>query len=128
MDNVSLQQIINRILMLKCRYFSLFPFDYVPILPNETFAILITQPSNMQGEHWVMIANSRHEMLFADSLCRPSFLKQQYKQMMPGLQHSHPRVWGFYMIYAAFHLFKFQQEEITGVHDVSALSVFFFSM
>ena len=25
-------------------------------------------------------------------------------------------------IYAAFHLFKFRQEEITGVHDVNVLS------
>ena len=26
------------------------------------------------------------------------------------------------MIYAAFHLFKFGQDEITGVHDVNVLS------
>ena len=34
----------------------------------------------------------------------------------------HPSVCGFYTKYAAFHLFKFQQEEITGVHDVNVLS------
>ena len=33
----------------------------------------------------------------------------------------HPSVCGFYTIYAAFRLFKFQQEEITGVHDVNVL-------
>ena len=37
-------------------------------------------------------------------------------------KQDHPSVCGFYKIYAAFHLFKFQQEEITGIHDVKALS------
>ena len=123
MDNFALQQIINRIPLLKFRYLGSFPSDYVPTLDNDTFAIINTQPSNMQGEHWIMIANFRHEMFFADSLGRPSFLNNQhYKQMMPAPLQSHPSVCGFYAIYAAFHLFKFQQEEITGVHDVNVLS------
>ena len=42
--------------------------------------------------------------------------------MMPAPQQSHPSVCGFYTIYAAFHLFKFRQEEVTGVHDVNVLS------
>ena len=71
-----------------------------------------------------MIANFRHEFYFADSLVRKkySFLKQHYKQMMPAPPQSHPSKCGFYTIYAAFHLSKFRQEEITGVHDVSVLS------
>ena len=71
-----------------------------------------------------MIANSRQILIFADSLGRKnySFLKQQYEQMMPEPQQSYPSVCGFYTIYAAFHLFKFRQEEITGVHDVNVLS------
>ena len=78
----------------------------------------------MQGEHWIMIANFRHELYFADSLgCKGySFLKQHYKQMTPAPIQSHPSVCGFYTINAAFHLFKFRQEEITGVHDVNVLS------
>ena len=78
----------------------------------------------MQGEHWIMIANFRHGLYFADSLGSTgcSFLKQHYKQMMPEPLQSHPSVCGFYTIYAAFHLFKFQQEEIRGVHDVNVLS------
>ena len=101
------------------------PSDYVPTLDNDTFAIINTQPSNMQGEHWIMIANFRHELYFADSLgCKGySFLNNQhYKQMMPAPLQSHPSLCGFYTIYAAFHLFKFRQEEITGVHDVNVLS------
>ena len=125
MDKFVLQQIISRIPLLNFRYLGSFPSDYVPTLDNDTFDIINTQPSNMQREHWIMIANFRHELYFADSLgCKGySFLNsQQYKQMMPAPLESHPSVCGFYTIYAAFHLFKLQQEEITGVHDVNVLS------
>ena len=124
MDNFALQQIINRNPQLKFRYLVSFPSDYVPTLDNDTFAIINTQPSNIQCEHWIMIANFRHELYFADSLgCKGySFLNQDYKQMMPAPLQSHPSLCGFYTIYAAFHLFKFRQEEITGVHDVNVLS------
>ena len=78
----------------------------------------------MQGEHWIMIANSRQKLYFADSLGRKkySFIKQQYEQMKPEPLRSDPSVCGFCTIYAAFHLFKMRQEEITGVHDVNVLS------
>ena len=123
-DNVSLQQIIHRIPLLKYRHRVSFPSHYVPTLDNNTFAITKTQPSNMQGEHWIMIANSRQKLYFADSLGRKkySFLKQHYEQMMPEPLQSHPSVCGFCTIYAVFHLFKFRQEEITGVHAVNLLS------
>ena len=125
MDNFALQQIINRIPLLKFRYLDLFPSDYVPTLDNDIFAIIKTQPSNMKGEHWIMIAKFRHKLYFADSLgCKGySFLNNQnYKQMMPAPLQSHPSVCGFYTIYADFHLFNFRQEEITGFHDVIVLS------
>ena len=123
MDDVSLQQIINRIPLLKYRHRGSFPSEYVPILDNATFVIIDTQPSNMQDEHWIMIANLRQILYFADSLVRKkySFLMQLYDQMMPEPLHSHPSVWGFYTIYAAFHLFNFRQEEIRRVHDVKVL-------
>ena len=78
----------------------------------------------MEGEHWLTIANCRRKLYFADSLGRKknSFLKQQYEQMMPEPLQSHPSVCGFYTVYAAFHVFKFRQEEIAGVHDVNVLS------
>ena len=124
MDNFALQQIISRIPLIKFRYLGSFPSDHVATLDNDTFAIINTQPSSMQGEHWIMIANFIHELYFADSLGRKgySFLKQRYKQMMPAPLQSHPKVCGFYTKHAAFCLFKFQQKEITGVHDVNVLS------
>ena len=48
MDIFALQQIINRIPLLKFRYLGSFPSDFVPILDNDTFAIINTEPSNMQ--------------------------------------------------------------------------------
>ena len=125
MDSFTLQQIINLIPLLKFRYPGLFPSDCVPNLDNDTFAINNTQPSNVQVEHWIMIANFRREFYFADSLGSKGysfFNNQHYKQMMPAPLQSHSNVCGFHTIYAAFHLFKFRQEEIKGVHDVFVLS------
>ena len=124
MYSFALEHIINRTL-LKFRYIGSFPLDYVPTLDNDNFAIINRQPSNMEGEHWIMIANFQHKLYFADSLgCKGyNFLNNHhYKQMMPVPLQSHPSVCGFYAIYAAFHLFKFRQEEIKGVHDVNVLS------
>ena len=125
MDNFALQQIISPIFLLNFWYLGSFPSGYVPTLDNDTFAIINTQPSNMQYEHWIMIANFRYELHFAHSLgCKGySFLKQYYKQMIAAPLQSHPSQGGFYTIHAAFHLFKFQQEERTGVHDVNVLSL-----
>ena len=85
MDYVSLHQIINRIPPLKYRYLVSFPSDYVPTLDNDTFAPINTQPSNMQGAQWIMIAKFCQKLYFADFLGRKkySFLKQHYEQMMP---------------------------------------------
>ena len=125
MDIFALQQIINRIPLLHFRYLGSFPSDYAPTLDNDTSAIINTQPSNMQGEHWIIIAKFRHELYFADTLgCKGySFLNNQhYKQMMPAPLQSHPSVCGLYTKYVAFHLFKFRHEEITRVHDINVLS------
>ena len=73
-----------------------------------------------------MIAKFHHELYFAHSLALSinnyPFLKQNYRQMVQTRLQDHPSVCGFYTIYAALYLFKFQQEEITGVRDVNVLS------
>ena len=126
MYNFVLQQIINLILLLKFRCLGSFLSYYLPTLDNDTFAIISTQPSNMQGEHWIMFANFRQDLYFADSLgCkRYRFLNnkhQHYKQVIPASLQCHPSVCGFHTVFAAFHLLKFRQEEITGDHDVYVL-------
>ena len=100
MDNFALQKIINRIPLLKFRCLGSFPSDLIPTLDNDTFTIINTQPSNMQGEHWIMIANFRHELYFADYLgCKVySFLKQHSKQMMP-TPYSLPQVYAAFIQY-----------------------------
>ena len=125
LDNFAPQQIFDRIPLLKFRYLGSFPSGYLPTLDNDTFAIINTQPSNIRGEFWIVIANFRHELYFADSLgCEgySFFNNQHYKQMMPARLESHSSVCGFYTKYAAFHLLKFRQEEIAGVHDINVLS------
>ena len=79
------------------------------------------QPSNMQEEHWIMIANSCQKRCFANFLGHKTyrFLKQHYQQVMPEPLQSHPSVCGFYTTYAIFHLFKFRQEENTGISNVN---------
>ena len=82
-----MQQIINRIPLLKIRYLGSFPSDNVPTLDNDT--IINKQPSNMQGEHWIMIAIFRHDFCFADSLERKgcSFLNNNNQQTSIWCQH-----------------------------------------
>ena len=79
-----------------------------------------------------MIAKFHHELNFADSLGLSinnyPFLKQNYSQTIRTRLQDSPNVCGFYTIYAAFQLFKFQQEELTGVHDVNVLSFISISM
>ena len=81
MDNLSPQQVINCIPLLKYLYFVSILSDYVPILPYENFAVIIAQRSNMQGEFWLMGANSRNQLFFAEFFGgqRYSFLKHQFK-------------------------------------------------
>ena len=108
-DNVSHQQTIICIPRLKYRYLGSSPSNKLPTLDDKTFAIIHMQHNFMQGEHWIMIANSLGREKY-------SFLKKHYKQMMPQPLQPHPSVCGFYTIYVAFHLFEFRHEEITGGH------------
>ena len=124
MDNVAFRQIINRIPISKYRYIGSTPCDYVLTHRNDTFAIINTQPSNMQDEHWIMTAKLRHQLYFADFLVRKdyNFLRKNYKRMIPERLQLHQGLCRFYTIYAAFLLFKFGEEKITGVHDLNVLS------
>ena len=128
-DNTSLKQIVNRILLLKYRYIGSYPSDFFPNLSNDTFAIINTQASNTSGKHWILIAKFHHELYFADSLGvsinNYPFLQQNYSLMVRTRLQNHLSECNFYTIHtihAAFHLFKFQQEEITGVHIVNVRS------
>ena len=123
-DNVFRQQKTDCIPQLKYRYFGLFSSDYAPTIDSDAFAKMNSQPSNMQGEHWIMVANSGHKLYFLYSLgCKKlSFFKLQSKQMMLGSVQSQPSVSGFNTIFAAFIFFELQRK-ITGVHDVNIFSI-----
>ena len=119
--NIFLQQTINRLLSLKYQFLGSFPSNFAPIPHDETFASIITPPSKMQGEHWIMISSSRPYLHVSKCLeCEKySFFKQQYKQRCQRLYS----VCSFYKVYAAFHPFNFRQDENTGIHDVNVLLI-----
>ena len=124
-DNVSLQQIINRIPLLKYRYLGSLPSACVPSFDKDTFVIVKTQPSKLQGEHWIIDADSPHRMYFADFFDREKYSipKQHYKKTMPVSLQSLFSVCDFSLIYAASQFFKFRQEEITEVNLVFVLLI-----
>ena len=66
LDSVSLQQTFNRIPLQKYLYRASFPFDFAPVPDNDTFAIINTQPSIMQGEHWILTGKFCNKLYFAD--------------------------------------------------------------
>ena len=68
MDKTSLKKIVNSIPVLKYWYIVSFPLEFVPNFPNDTFAIINTQPSNTTGEHRTMIEKLHHVLYFAASL------------------------------------------------------------
>ena len=107
MHSVSLRRLANWSPILQYRYLGSFTSDYVSILPSETFAIISTQPSKMQGRRCKKIAKSIHKLYFADSLRDQnySFLKQQYKQVLPDFQAGVARV-----PTVASHRLRFQQK------------------
>ena len=65
MDDIELPQIIDRIPLLNYWYLGSFPSDRVPMLPNDTFAIVNTEPSYVSGKHWVMIAKFKQQFEFS---------------------------------------------------------------
>ena len=68
MVNVVLQQNIIHIPRINFCYIGPFSLNLAPAIPYETFAIINTKPSIMQGEQKETIAKSRHKMFFAHSL------------------------------------------------------------
>ena len=114
LDDVAHQQKVNQIFLLKYRYLGLKASEYFPTRLNRTFFNLNTRPSNTQGEHRILIANSRHKLYFADSFGRENykFPEQHYKQSMPQPLHSHLFVSGLHTINAKFHLFKIRRKKL----------------
>ena len=70
-----------------------------------------TQRSNMRGAHRMKNAYTCHKWLFADFFVPLSFLKQQYKRMMPEPLQPHPGVCDFHALYAGFPSFQVPTEE-----------------
>ena len=123
-DIVSLQQIFNRMPLLKYRYRDLFRFGHVPTNNDDIFALINQQTSNLQPGHWIMTANSRHIIYFEQFFGRKNYslLKQLCEQMMPSHLLSHPSVRGICSTFAAFHHFKFRERDCIGVQEFNVPS------
>ena len=106
-----------------------YPSTRIPPLRFTPFKFCSNIPQGVFCTHkhatQQLVTSLCHNLYFAESLGREKyrFLKQHYKQTIPGPLQSHLSVYSFYTIYAASHLFKFRQEEITRVHDVFVLSL-----
>ena len=74
------------------------PQTMFQLLIMTLFAIINTQPSNMQGERWILIANFRHELYFADSLGREKYSFSTTSTTSRRCQHSYSLT----QVYGAF--------------------------
>ena len=68
MDNKSLTQIINNISILKHKYLGAYAANQVPFFVQNSFAIINTDPSYLEGSHWILLAKNNGKMYYADSL------------------------------------------------------------
>ena len=69
----------------------------------------------MQGEHWIIIANSYREIF--QGCEKYNLFQQNQKQIMPQQFQSIFSNCGFYAINAVFLLFQLRQQ-MTRIHDV----------
>ena len=123
MDSVSLKQIIERIPELCYKYVGSFPCDKIPNLPNYSSAIINNQPSGFAGEHWIMAARKMDNFYSADSLGQKyKFLDRKYRPMISNKLQKIENLCGFYTIYAAYELFKFNITQINYFNDVLVLN------
>ena len=125
MDNTSLHDIIERISNLKFGFIGSFSAHFVPNLPKFSFTIINTSPCSEVGEHWIMIGRLNRNYYYADSLARSvkhyKFLDKKHQKMINRPLQKMQNLFGFYTIYAAFHLFKFLQTNLN-VHEVHELN------
>ena len=123
MYSVSLKQIIERIPGLCYKYVGSFPCDKIPNLPNYSFAIINNQPSGFAGEHWIMVARTMDKFYYADSLGEKyKFLDKKYRPMISSKLQKIENFCGFYTIYAACELFKFNITLTNYFNDVMVLN------
>ncbi len=112
MDSKGLQDIINRIPLLKYKYIGSVPADNIPRLQKNTFAIVNTDLSFEEGTHWILIANKNGKFYYADSMGQPlevyENIKLPYKniQRLVYTQLQNLALCGQYCIYFAWTIFS----------------------
>ena len=110
MDNKALAQIISNVSELKYKFVGSFAADQVPPLYRNSFVIINTDPSFMEGTHWIMLANKEGTIYYGDALGQPlssyKYVKtMKVKQLVYSTIQTLP-LCGFYCIYFAWTVFK----------------------
>lgn len=112
MDNHSLDEIINRMPLLKYKYLGSYPADFCPEPQNNSFVIVNIDSSFEIGSHWVMIAKKGNKLYFGDSLGRDIRTYKVLAHKFPNVIHMIGRVMqktelcGLYAIYFAYSIFN----------------------
>ena len=123
MDEVSLQQIFNRIPLLKYWYFKSCPSDYVLFRDLETFA----NYENVTQHYADGALNKECKLSSQIVFCRPSrsisFLQEAVQADDARAITIPSQPLPFLHDICSFCLFKFREKENTGVLDVFVLSL-----
>lgn len=113
MDNEALTQIINKIPELKHKYLGTYPANFVPQLLRNSFAIINTDPSAMEGSHWILLADKNGVIYYGDSMGQLlsvyKHIKIPYKNvkyLVNEQLQKEESLCGFYCIYFAWCLFR----------------------
>ena len=114
MDNKSLEQIIKNIPILRYKYQGSFPANQIPPIPTNTFVIVNIDPINLEGSHWIMLANKNGGIYYGDSMGLPlthyknirlPFKNKAVRQLVRYPMQKQP-LCGLYCIYFAWSVFK----------------------
>ena len=107
---------------LKYKYKGCFSCDNFPSSGyNNSFSIINTAPKNHQGEHWVLIAGKRGQVVFYDSFGRhfPTYFPNIFQRVDAGdkqlvqlfptasfVQHPDSYLCGIYCVFVAHHIYN----------------------
>ena len=100
---------------MKYKYVGSYPANCLPVLKRNSFAIINTETSDYDGEHWILLANKNGKIFFGDSmgqrLEKYPHIKNDYKQVTQLVKKrmQNRALCGLYCIYFAWSIFSGQK-------------------
>lgn len=122
MDELQIQNLIQRCKFLKHRFRGVFAADnFPPSIPDETFLIANASKSNLSGTHWLLLCKRNGCLYFADTLGFPVeaykdlyyrllFYNVNVNELMKNnpMQPDNSNLCALYCVYIAFIRFQSQ--------------------